>query len=537
MPCPSKTLFLACATLAVAWAPVPAMAAPPANFDARAAALLQASGTPGMSVAIVEAGKTTLARGYGLRRAGRPETVDANTLFPVASVSKAFTSVALAILVDRGKLSWDDRVVDRLPGFQMYDPYVSREITVRDLLVHRSGLGLGAGDLMFWPRSTRSRAEIVAQLRHLPPATSFRSGYAYDNVLYIVAGELIEAVSGKTWEAFVDDEILGPAGLRDAATTPAARFRNPDRATPHARLGASLRGVGDMQAMDERDVFSVSAAPAGGLTASAADMSRWVAIQLARGALPDGRGRLFSASASEAMWTPQTLMPREESSAPTGAVPLFSAYALGWKVIDYKSQRIVWHSGGIMGFRSIVVLIPEKDVGFSILTNAEDTGLIMGLMYELLDHYVDPDAPANDWPAAWSALRASKAQAAARKVAAATPARATASVLPPGAYVGDYVDPWFGRISVTAKDGRLWIDMLRNPGMRGELRPWSRDTFQTVWADKSFEPAFVSFAFGPQDRVERVSMRAVSPQADFSYDYRDLAFTPAPPEPDPAAGR
>jgi CubicO group peptidase (beta-lactamase class C family) len=526
MPPRLKVLIAAAAILCVA---SPAVAAPPAGFDRRAETLLRASGTPGMSVTIVEAGRTTLEKGYGLRRSGSPETVDARTIFPVASVSKAFTSAALAILVDQGKLGWDDRVIDHLPDFRMQDPWVTRELTVRDLLVHRSGLGLGAGDLLFWPRTTRSRAEIVARVRHLPPATSFRSGYAYDNVLYIVAGQLIEAVSGKSWETFVADEILTPAGMSDAAATPAVRFRNPNRAGPHARLGGAVRGLGDVEALDERDVFSESAAPAGGLTASAHDMGRWISIQLARGALPDAHGRLFSAAASEQMWTPQTLMPRE-ANAPKGATPLFSTYALGWKVIDYKSRRVVWHSGGIMGFRSIVVLVPEENVGFSVLTNAEDTGLIMGLMYELLDHYVDPKGTRNDWPKAWAELRAAKSKVVAARVdrSAADVAR---SALGPAAYVGEYVDPWYGPMSVSERNGRLWIDMRQTPGMSGELTPWSRDSFQTRWSDRSFEPAFVSFAFTPEGTVDRVRMRAVSPQADFSYDYQDLDFAPVRDQP------
>ena len=502
-----------------------ASAAPPAGFDARVEAVMRASGTPGMAVAIVEGGRTTLLKGYGVRRLGRPETVDANTVFPIASVSKAFTSAALAILVDEGRLGWDDKVIDHLPGFQMYDPWVSREITVRDLLVHRSGLGLGGGDLLFWPRSTRTRADTVKALRHLPPATSFRSGYAYDNVLYITAGQLIEAVSGDSWEVFVRDRILVPAGMRTAVTEPAERFRNPDRATPHARLDGAIRGLGRMEAIDEKDALSVNAAPAGGVVASASDMSQWLAIQLDRGALPGGSGRLFSAATSEEMWTPQTLIPRAPNSAPAGAVPLFSTYALGWKVVDYKSHRIVWHTGGIMGFRSVAVLVPDLDVGFSILTNAEDTALIMGLMYELLDHYIDPAARPKDWPAAWSALSAAKAQAAAKSVAQGRgdPAR---PALPPGAYVGQYSDPWYGRISVSEKRGRLVIDFPQNPGMAGELQPWSRDTFRTAWADKSFEPALVSFAFGPEGKVERITLKAASPEADFSYDYQDLNFTP-----------
>lgn len=513
-----------CASLLVLTSVEDALAAPPANFDARARAVLEASGTPGMSVAIVESGRTTLLQGYGQRRLNGAEAVGADTIFPIASVSKAFTAAALAILVDEGRLGWDDKVVDRLPDFQLYDPLASREITVRDLLVHNSGLGLGAGDLLFWPRSTRSRSAIVRSLRHLKPATGFRSGYAYDNVLYIAAGQLIEAVSGQTWEEFVSANILAPAGMASAVTEPAGRFASADRAQPHARLGATIRGSGEVQVLDERVGLSPSAAPAGGVVASARDMSRWLALQLARGALPSAFGRVFSQQASEEMWTPRTLMPRRTSSAPAGAAPLFATYALGWRVIDYKSQRIIWHTGGIAGFRSIAVLVPDLDVGFCVLTNAEDTALIMGLMYELLDHYIDPGSN-RDWPAQWAALAKAQASAAAKSVAQLETDRSRPP-LPAHAYVGVYNDPWFGRISVADNAGQLMLDFPQNPGMSGRLTPWSRDTFRTVWDDQSFEPALVSFALGPDGKVARISMRAASPMADFSYDYEDLDFTP-----------
>src|SRR6185437_10057362 len=193
-----------------------ALAAPPDGFEQRVETLRQQIGVPGMSIAIVENDKVTFAKGFGIRKLGSPETVDADTIFPTGSTGKAFTTADLAILVDEGKLGWDDKVIDRLPGFEMYDPWVTREMTVRDLLVHRSGLGLGAGDLMFVPRSNLSRAESVKRLRHIKPATSFRSAYAYDNVLYMVAGQLIEEVSGQSWEQFVRENVFRRLGMNNS---------------------------------------------------------------------------------------------------------------------------------------------------------------------------------------------------------------------------------------------------------------------------------------------------------------------------------
>ena len=196
---------------------------------------------------IVEHGQVTLARGYGVRRLGEDAPVDADTIFQLGSVGKAFTTAALAVLVDRGQIAWDDPVTRHIPWFQMYDPWVTREMTVLDLLVHRSGLGLGAGDLMFVPRSTLSRAETVRRLRYIRPATSFRSGYAYDNVLYVVAGQLIEEVSGKSWERFMREEVLVPAGMRTATSDRVERRGTPNRAWPHARRDGPMHGMGTQQ--------------------------------------------------------------------------------------------------------------------------------------------------------------------------------------------------------------------------------------------------------------------------------------------------
>src|SRR3984885_12954005 len=246
-----------------------ASAAPPAGFNARVDKLRQEIGVPGMAIAIVEDGKVTLAKGFGVRALGAPERVDADSIFPTGSTGKAFTVAALGMLVDEGKIGWDDKVIDRLPGFQMYDPWVTREMTIRDLLVHRSGLGLGAGDLLFVPRTNLSRSESVRRLRYIKPATSFRSGYAYDNVLYMVAGQLIEAVTGETWEKFTAEHVLKPAGMLHSTTDEASRLATEDRAQPHARTGGSLRGVGGQERLDERDGLGRNGAPAGGLTVSA----------------------------------------------------------------------------------------------------------------------------------------------------------------------------------------------------------------------------------------------------------------------------
>lgn len=518
-----KKLAPALALLAIA---APAWADPPAGFEARADALRQAAGVPGMAITIVEDGRVTMARGFGVRKLDSPAKVDADTIFMTGSTGKAMTTAALATLVDAGKLGWDDKVIDRLPSFQMYDPWVTREMTVRDLLVHRSGLGLGAGDLLFVPRGKLSRAEIVRRLRYIKPATSFRSGYAYDNILYTVAGALIEAVSGQRYEDYVREHVFRPAGMLRSTADPEHRFATANRAYPHGRTGGTVRGLGEQAVLDERDQLGQSSAPAGLLAISANDMAKWLQLQLAHGALLGG-GRLFSEAQSAEMWKPVTIEPI--SPAPPGLEgiqPTFQQYALGWEVRDYAGAKIVWHAGGVFGFVTSVVLIPEKNVAFTIVINSEDSDVRLGLMYELLDHYLG--RPRQDWPARFAAFKRQRLAASAATVAAAAAAPAKIGPsLPVARYAGTYTDAWYGDVRIGADAQGLTIDFTNTPGMTGRLRHWQYDSFIARFTDKGIEPAYVTFALDANGKVERATMKPVSPTADFSFDYQDLDLRPA----------
>jgi CubicO group peptidase (beta-lactamase class C family) len=504
----------------------PALGSPPQDFARRVEAARLDVGVPGMAIAIVENDRVTFARGFGVRALGGSERVDADTIFPTGSTGKAFTVADLAILVDEGRIGWDDRVTDRLPGFEMYDPWVTREITIRDLLVHRSGLGLGEGDLMFVPRSNLTRAEAVRRLRYLKPPTSFRYGFAYDNVLYMVAGQLIEAVSGESWEKFTAEHVLKPAGMLHSTSDEPERFANPNRAYPHARMDGGLRGAGTQERLDEREELGRAAAPAGGLTVSANDMARWLLIQLEGGELPGHSGRLFSEGAHRQMWQPMVLQPVPELPEPLKPTqPMFNTYALGWDVTDYGGTRIVWHGGAVLGFLTAVVLIPDKHVGFSIEINSEDGEIIRGLMYELLDHYLG--RPRIDWLARYRAEKQRRITEAlaALKTAAAKPA-AVGPSLPLAGYAGTYADPWYGNIEIAVGDGKLGIDFKSTPRMSGTLEHYQYDTFVARLDDQSIEPPYVTFSLDAQEHIDRITMKPVSPIADFSYDYQDLLFTP-----------
>ena len=519
--------FFAGAMLCMA-TPVQAQVEVPAGLDARVEQAMQSRDVPGMAITIVKDGQLVQAKGYGVRRLGGTERVDADTIFPTGSTGKAVTAAALAILVDDGVLDWDDKVIDHLPDFRMYDSWVTREMTVADLLLHRSGLGLGAGDLLFIPRTSRSRADIVRALRNIKPATSFRSGYAYDNILYIVAGELVTQLSGQPWESFVRTRIFQPLGMATAVSDEKDRFANPNRVQPHARLDARLRGLGPQQLLPEREGLGQVGAPAGGLSWSAKDFGRWIQGQLALGGLPDGKGRVYSEASARAMWTPQVPVPIRAFPAPIADItPQFSAYGYGWNVQDYRGVKVVQHGGAVFGVLTFVVLVPERDLGIALQMNSEDVEIMRGLGYELLDHYLGFES--RDWVGAFSSWNQERLAGGLKALNEMKgPARKTSRPsLSPDGYVGSYADAWYGPITIVVQDGQLRIDFKQTPNMAGTLDHWQYDTFRVGWDDASVEPAYVTFALNAEGKIASMTMKAVSPLADFSYDYQDLHFSPA----------
>ena len=380
-----------------------AHATPPADIDVFAQHVLEAFETPGMSIAIVERGQPTVLRSYGVRRMGQPAQVDENTLFAIGSTTKAFTSATLATLVDEGKLTWDTRVSDVLPGFKLQDAYASSEMTVRDLLVHRSGLGLGAGDLLFYPPpSDRTRAEIVHSLRYIKPASSFRSTFAYSNMMYLVAGEVIKAVGGASWEEAVRQRIFAPLQMT-SSTTSSLLPAGANRAWPHSRITTDMRGDGPVVALAAPvDIDIVG--PSGSIQSSTADIARWLELQLGRGLDPRTNKRVFSEAQAREMWTPQMVVPVAPN--PRGlelAQAAYKAYALGWSVSDYRGTQIVAHGGGVPGMVVLLAIVPSRDVAFAIFLNSEETFALSAMQYRLLDHYLGLQSP--DWTSALVAAR------------------------------------------------------------------------------------------------------------------------------------
>jgi CubicO group peptidase (beta-lactamase class C family) len=491
----------------------------PPRLDATVLRAMQAFEVPGIGLAIVKDGELVVSQGYGVRAAGGREPVTGETLFGIASNTKAFTATAMGLLVEEGVLEWDAPVIRYLPWFQMWDPYVTRELTVRDLLVHRSGLGLGAGDLLWWPPSTYDRKEIVRRLRFLEPKTSFRSAYAYDNVLYLVAGEVIEEVSGQSWEEFVSERILAPVGMTGANVRHAEAAKGTNAASPHARIDGSVREI--------RPFASDNTNPAGGINASASDMAKWMLVQLAEGKLLDG-SRLFSEATSRELQTLVTPIPTVEPEPELAALRMnFLGYALGFGVHDYRGRKVVTHTGSLPGFVSRLTLLPELELGVVVLTNQESGDCFDAITAHVLDHYLG--AEPTDWVERYRKVMVRRQLRTTEEETQTRAARDDSSrpSLPLAGYAGRLRDPWYGDVEVAMENDALVLRFTRTPSLVGDLQHWQYETFVVRWRDRELRAdAFLTFSLGPEGRIEQAKMRAVSKATDFSFDFQDLLLEP-----------
>jgi len=512
-----RHVFLATAFFAAGSGSTSAQVEPPADLDSFVERAMVAFEVPGIALGVVKDGQVAVVRGYGVRELGDPAPVDAETLFGIASNTKAFTATALALLVEEGKLAWDTPVIDYLPWFRLSDPYVTRELTIRDLLVHRSGLGLGAGDLLWWPESIYDRAEIVRRLRYLPLSTSFRSAYAYDSVLYLVAGEVIEAITGQPWEEFVASRIFAPVGMSKSSPRYTGGGDAANVAATHERIDGAVHRV--------RPFISDNVNPAGGITSNAADMARWLIVQLDSGRLT-GDERLYSARTTEELWTIVTPFATGTPSPELAAQRShFGGYALGLGARDYRGEMILRHAGGLPGYASLVVMVPDHKLGIALLTNMASAAP-MAIAYHILDHYLGVDD--TDWLEAYEAVTA---RAASRADAATPRAQSRDSLsapsLPLERYAGTYVDQWYGEVTVTHSASGLGIRFEQTPALVGDLEHWQHDTFVVRWRDRELRAdAFVTFLVGPDGDVEEVRMRRQR-GVDFSYDFQHLRLKPS----------
>jgi CubicO group peptidase (beta-lactamase class C family) len=491
----------------------------PPDLDAYVSRVMAAFEVPGVALTIVKNGRTVVAKGFGVRKLGDEARVDERTQFGIASNTKVVTATALGLLVEEGRIEWDAPVIRYLPWFQMSDPYVTRELTIRDLLVHRSGLGLGAGDLLWWPPSTYDRHEIARRLRHLPLATSFRSAYAYDNVLYLIAGEVIETISGQTWEDFVSSRILERVGMTGSTVRHSDARGGGNVATPHASVDGRVRPI---QPFD-----SDNTNPAGGINSSAEDMAKWLTTLLGRGQLPGG-SRLFSEATFRELTTLVTPIPIADPPPELAALRAnFRGYALGLGVSDYRGRKALSHTGGLPGYVSRVLLLPEIDLGVAVLTNQESGEAFESIVFHVADHYLG--TPRTDWLDAFVKVR--KRQQAtyleAERNASQSRNQASRPSLPLAQYAGTYRDVWYGDIGIELRGDKLVMSFSKTPSLVGDLEHWQYDTFVVRWHDRELRAdAYVTFALTPDGGVDQAKMRAVSPATDFSFDFHDLLLKP-----------
>ncbi|GAA4034530.1 serine hydrolase [Hymenobacter glaciei] len=491
-----------------------------AAVDAVVARTLKGFNVPGIAVAVVKDGQVVMAKGYGVSSLATKSPMDANTLFGIASNTKAFTAAALGLLVDEGKLRWDDKVTDYIPEFRMYDPYVTAEFTVRDLLTHRSGLGLGAGDLMMFPDSSNFTVkDVIHNLRYFKPVSSFRSKFDYDNNLYIVAGEVVTRIAGQPWADFVEARLVKPLGMMRTATD---FSRLPD---PTNVIDAHGPVDGKVQVIQRtRSPFS---APCGGMYSSVNDLSKW-ALMLLGG--PGAPTPLLKPQTQWEIWSPQTILPVRHGQSPYNTH--FAAYGLGWFLNDARGYKMVSHTGGEIGMVTQVQLVPELHLGIIVLTNQEDGLAFTAVASHILDHYLG--VTDQDRVQQMLGYRQAAAGESDKVLAAAWKQVALAQKAAPkkpdySAYVGRYHDAWLGDVNVYLQNNQLWLRAVRAPRLIGQVLPYRGNTFAVRWKARSLNAdAFATFSLDDQGRASGLKMKPISPATDFSYDFQDLDLQRVP---------
>ncbi|QNH19635.1 serine hydrolase [Xanthomonas sp. GW] len=472
---------------------------------------------PGLAVGVIDNGELVYARSAGELRPGSGERIDGQTLFKIASNSKAMTTALLARLVDAGKLRWDDPVTRYVPEFRMYDPWVTRNIQVRDLLIHNSGLGLGAGDLMLWPEPNAfSRADIIAGLAYLKPTHSFRAHYAYDNLLYVVAGEVAARAGGKPYEQLLREQVFAPLGMQRCQVGAWDRDAVGNVAQPHMRQGEANVVV----RADPARIADTPSMAAGGVRCSLDDMLAWMRAWLS----PDGdTAAWLSPAQRQALWTLHTPMPISAQMRDWDGTRLYG-YGYGWRLSDADGQWQVAHTGTLMGMYSALVLLPDRRSGFVILSNGEGGEMRTVLSEALLKHFTRPGERTLDVEHYATLLERARAHAGkAAPAAVDTSARVPVASAASRDRQGVWRDPWFGEVVLCPQQDVLRFQARKSPLLRGRVMQagarWLVD-----WDDASVDAEpWLDFAVGAEG-TQRMKLAHVDPDADFSYDYADLEF-------------
>jgi len=497
----------ALALLAVTLTVGTARAAQPAlgDLDAYVHAAMAQWKVPGLAVAVVKDGKVVLARGYGVRELGKPAPVDADTLFDIASNTKAFTAAALGTLVAEGRLQWDDPVVQYIAGFRLDSPYVTQEITLRDLLTHRSGY---CDPFDMWYAADDTVANIIARLQYQKPSYGFRARFCYNNAMYMVASRFIPAIAGVSWNSYVSTRFFGPLGMTRTVSTASAVAASSDVAVPHGEVNDTVQVIKPYWS-NNMDVF----AAVGGINSSVRDMSHWLIMLLADGRYEDEQ--VLPPSVIQAMETPQMVVdPGSDlggwlrTQTPNAR---FYAYGLGLFLQDYGGQQLVWHAGDIDGMASALGMVPDQHLGVVVLSNMNGNRAPEGIMFHVLQDYLG--LPHRDVSGAMYAyIQQEKAQsdAASQKLSAAGRPGAQAP-LPLAAYAGSYSDAFYGDVSVQQESGHLVLHM-GNPMFVGDLQPWNGNTFRVRWRYRFYGDTYITFDVDALGKPARLTFAESSAQ-------------------------
>ncbi len=458
------------------------------GFRAYVLNAMQALQVPGLSLAVIQNDEVVFSAGYGARDYATGAAVDEHTTFAIASISKSFTATALAMLVDAGKLAWNDRVTDILPDFRLMDAFATQEIRVRDLLIHNSGLGEVSGGTI-WYGSDLDRAEVVRRLRFLRPRSSFRSTFAYQNVMYLVAGQIVSALSGQSWDDFIQQRIFDPLGMADSSPNLARAWAHANMAAPHAPLPYGSSGA--MEAIPHRDHDNVG--PAASLYASAWDLAQYLRLHIRRGAY--GAEQIINPRTAAELHAAQIATANPSGPAVLAKVaPRFSAYGLGWRMQDYRGCKLVYHAGGVDGMRTLISILPEQGLGVVALTNAE-APLTYPLTNHIFDQLLGVDERDFDWVEVYRQVESDYAQREDAAEAARLSARVsgTPPALAHAALAGRYTNPLIDAVQVNADGGHLSLCFAHTPAFTADLEHWHYNTYRLHWRDPYVPWGLVTF--------------------------------------------
>jgi len=465
----------------------------PASLDAYIAKAVRDWEVPGLAIAVVRNDSVLATRGYGVRELGKPEPVDENTVFSIASLTKSFTATAAAMLVDDGKLQWDAPARRYLPSLAFRDPYLTEQVTVRDLLSHRTGLH---GSNMAWILTGVSRTEMLRRARYMEVEAPFRTRLVYSNVGYLIAGEAIEAAAGMPYEDVIRQRIFAPLGMRSTTIGDAGAAQSANRVMPHAMIGGVQRPI------PWRDIDVIAAA--GSINSTAADMAQWLRFQLGDGTFA-GR-RLVSAEGLWEIHSPQLAIAASPAFKAARMVEGLGAYGLGWNLMDYRGHPLIWHTGNADGQPAFMAILPQDHLGVVIMMNTWGAGLLHGLLLNrVLDEYLG--YPARDWSGEAlprkAAIRDGYDYDANVRRLAADRVAGTAPSHPLAAYAGVYVDSLYGSQTVALENGHLTMRMETD--QVADLSHWHYDTFLVTWRDSLFRQVYVSLLTFASDQTGRVT--------------------------------